>query len=186
MERGDATGKGWDQLLTEQLRLRGPLLFRLAYKVLRRADQAEDVCQQAVLKALQLQEHIRDPNALSGWLARVVINESLTLRRRLQAEQRGRLVKAVRLNTHEASTGGDDLQDAIYARLAELPPPTQAVVVLRLMQGMSGNEVAQLLGTHASDVSRRLHAGMDRLRASLGPTFAGTRQPSGLTQGDET
>jgi RNA polymerase sigma-70 factor (ECF subfamily) len=172
--------------LSEQVRLRGPLLFKLAYKVLRRSDQAEDVCQQAVLKALQMQSDIRDPRALTAWLARVVVNESLTLRRRMQAERRSRLAKADRLDSAATGPRAEDgeLREAVYAALADLPQPTQAIVVLRLMHGMSGNEVARLLGTHTSDVSRRLHAGLDQLRGSLGPMFAEATSRMKSTQGD--
>jgi DNA-directed RNA polymerase specialized sigma24 family protein len=55
----------------------------------------------------------------------------------------------------------------VEAALRELPDLTRAVVVLRIMQGMSGNEVKGLLGCSAAEVSRRLYSGMEQLRTLL-------------------
>ena len=57
-----------------------------------------------------------------------------------------------------------DVANMLRTSIAELPEQTQLVIVLRLVEGMSGNEVKSLLGCSASEVSRRLHNGMDHLR----------------------
>lgn len=168
--QGAATGgNDWEALVAEQVRLRGPLLFRLAYDVLKDVTKAEDVCQDVLLKALQMRSSIRNPDALKGWLARVVINESLLVCRRESCERRVHEVIRLRESSresHDATRGGGD-REALYAAIEELPQPTQAVVVLRLVQGMSGNQVKDLLGMNASEVSRKLHEGMDYLRERL-------------------
>jgi RNA polymerase sigma-70 factor, ECF subfamily len=164
--------QGWEALIAEQVRLHGRLLFRLAFKVLRHNAKAEDVCQQVLLKALQMQQHIRDPQALRGWLARAAVNESLTMLRREGCDRRARGMKALKPPTSPEAGDAAASRAAVDAALQDLPELTQAVVVLRLMQGMSGNEVKDLLGMSASDVSRRLHAGMDVLRERLKAEYA--------------
>jgi RNA polymerase sigma-70 factor (ECF subfamily) len=67
-----AADNHWHGWVAEQVRLHGPLLFRLAFDVLKDAAKAEDVCQEVAVKALQMQATIRDPQAIKGWLARVV------------------------------------------------------------------------------------------------------------------
>ena len=58
-------------------------------------------------------------------------------------------------------------RDLVLSALAQLPEPIRGVVTLRMMQEMSGNEVSELLGCSALDVSRRLHEGLDQLRRFL-------------------
>jgi RNA polymerase sigma-70 factor, ECF subfamily len=169
VEIAAAAGNGnWEAWVAEQVRLRGPLLFRLAHEILKDPARAEDVCQDVVVKALQMRSSIREPQALKGWLARVVINQSLIIRRREQCEQRVRQAMVQRAGSNEAASVPTDLRESLESAVQELPQPTQAVVVLRLMQGMSGNQVKDLLGMSASDVSRKLHEGMDYLRGRLG------------------
>ena len=64
-----------------------------------------------------------------------------------------------------------ELRGMLEDSLAELPEPTQVVVVLRLLEGMAGNEVKAVLGCSASEVSRRLHHGMEHLRQRLSKTY---------------
>jgi DNA-directed RNA polymerase specialized sigma24 family protein len=51
----------WEQLLSDQISQDGRLLFGLAYGVLRSADAAEDVCQQAMLQAWAHRSELKDP-----------------------------------------------------------------------------------------------------------------------------
>ena len=60
-----------------------------------------------------------------------------------------------------------DMREAVVQAMDRLPETARTVVALRLMQGMSGNEVKDLLGCSASEVSRQLHAGMEQLRGLL-------------------
>src|SRR5205809_50456 len=55
----------------------------------------------------------------------------------------------------------------LWFGLAALPESLRAVVTLRIMEGLSGNEVKDLLGYSASQVSRMLHEGLEQLRNVL-------------------
>jgi RNA polymerase sigma factor (sigma-70 family) len=58
-------------------------------------------------------------------------------------------------------------REMVIGALEKLPDTTRMVVTLRIMQQFSGNEVKELLGCSASEVSRRLHEGMELLRNLL-------------------
>ena len=60
-----------------------------------------------------------------------------------------------------------ELRESVLAGLAQVDERVRTVVVMRMMEGLSGNEVAEILGCSAAEVSRRLHEGMDRLRELL-------------------
>ena len=160
-------GEQWKTLLAEQSRSNGKLLFRLAHNVLHDAAEAEDVVQQAFLKAWQHRERIHRPEALLQWLLRTVTNESLRVARHRRVVRQAH-VKIEEITAPTSHTGdGFDLRIAIEQALGQMPEATRLVVILRVMQGMSGNEVKALLGCSASEVSRRLHDGMERLRGLL-------------------
>jgi RNA polymerase sigma-70 factor (ECF subfamily) len=157
----------WRQLMSEQIRQHKQLFFRLAYGVLRNADQSEDACQQALLKAWRCREEIRDHTALRGWLSRTVIHESLTILRRRQTEKRILSSQVQPQNTSVDPAESVSLRDLVVAGLDGLKEPARTVVVLRTMQGMSGNEVSQILEISLSEVSRRLHQGLEQLRSFI-------------------
>src|SRR5438093_398850 len=65
----------WEILLSEQIRQNGRLFYQLAYRILRDGGAAEDVCQQAFLRAWEEREKIDGGGqALKSWLARTVVN----------------------------------------------------------------------------------------------------------------
>lgn len=153
--------------LAEQVRLHSRLLFRLAWGVLRDSHAAEDVCQQALPKAWQERDHIRDTVSAKAWLARVVVNESLQLVRRRELERRVQ-AEGVQLAEYADGRGASPLlRTMLEEALLTLPEPVRLVVVLRTMDGLSGIEVSELLDCSPSDISRRFHDGLDRLRGLL-------------------
>jgi RNA polymerase sigma-70 factor (ECF subfamily) len=163
-----AGGDGhWSGRLDSHVRERGRFYHRLAYGVLRSHETAADVCQQAFLLAWQQRDRIRDHDALGGWLVRVVLNESFCVLRRSRAERKALM--------NRSQTGGNEpgpaelaeRRDLLMVALSQLPEAIREVVALRTMEGMSGNEVSGLLRINPSDVSRRLHEGLDRLREFL-------------------
>jgi RNA polymerase sigma-70 factor (ECF subfamily) len=153
----------------------GRLFFRLAYDVLRNASEAEDVVQQSLLKAWERRDgRIKAPLQLKQWLVRSVVNGALEVLRRRKTEQRV-------LRLHPAADGDDDkgpsppgdgperveTADLLLRAVADLPEMTRSVIVLRILEGMSGNDAKDLLGCSAAEVSRQLHRGLEILRAAL-------------------
>jgi len=165
-ERGDEPS--FEQLLAGQIRQNARLFFRLALGILHDPSAAEDICQQAVLKACERQSELRDAAALKSWLSRVVVNESLQLLRRRKIESRVLAgTGAVSANTLAPSAAGFELREAVLAAMVDLPESERVVVMLRIMDGQSGREVGKLLRCSDSEISRRLHRGMEKLRQVL-------------------
>lgn len=160
----------WHVVLADEVRHGAQLLFRLAYDILKNAAAAEDVCQHAFMKAWESRGEIRERRAVRGWLARVVVNESLRLLRRQVTERRAAQC-GTGFDGREATVGSPS--DAIAAResvllaLAQLPERTRIVVTMRIIQGLPGTEVKELMGCSAAEVSRQLHAGMTQLQGLL-------------------
>src|SRR5687767_8933792 len=138
--------RAWRDLLAEQVRQHARLWFRLAYDILHDAHAAEDVCQQALLRAWTSRDRLRDAGQLRAWISRTVVNESLQVLRRRRVEERAR----------DRQRRGDVLNDppddplaareAVVMGLSALPEQVRAVVALRIMEGMSGNDVKEKIG----------------------------------------
>jgi len=186
-------GASWRQRLTDLCVAERAFLLRLAWGILRDAHAAEDACQQAFLRACAARPTGSDcatpapgcstaatcptppdPARLRPWLAQVVVNESLQVLRRQKLERRLRGQALAREQTGagpDAAGGVSDadpfLRESVLAALEQLPEPNRLVVLLRIMEGWSGNEVKDLLGCSAAEVSRRLYRGMEELRGLL-------------------
>ena len=142
------------------------MLYRLAFGVLRDGAAAEDVCQQALLKAWERRGSLRDAAALRAWLARVVVTESLYARRRRGIERRV-LARQWQPAEADGARPSGEMRESVLAAMEKLPEQARLVVALRLMQGLSGNEAKELLGCSSGEVSKQLHRGMDLLRELL-------------------
>jgi RNA polymerase sigma-70 factor (ECF subfamily) len=167
---GPTTNDDWQVLISEQATRYGVRYHRIALGILHDVQAAHDVCQEAFLKAWAQRGGIVNERALPGWLARVVVNESMAVLRRRRTEDR--LLSPRPPSSGEggpsAALDRSELCGRVRLAVAELPEPTRTIVVMRLMQGMPGQEVKAMLGISASEVSRRLHAGMEALRHVLG------------------
>ncbi|HSZ55558.1 MAG TPA: sigma-70 family RNA polymerase sigma factor [Tepidisphaeraceae bacterium] len=162
---GDAGDAQWRALLAEQFGQSSRLLYRLAYGILREPGSAEDACQQALTRAWERRGELRDPALLQSWLARVVVTESLQTRRRGQIERR--VLSDPARQPHEQPPPDTDLREGVLKAMEQLPEQARLIVALRVMQGVSGNDVKDLLGCSAAEVSRQLHRGLEMLRGLL-------------------
>ena len=170
-------------------------LYRLARGVLGRASEAEDVVQEAYLRAFRNLDTFRGDSALSTWLSRIVINEALGRLRKAKREG-----KVMDLETVQAEiiqfpgNASDDPERTMAQRqilhLVEeatdkLPAAFRSVFVARVIEGLSMEETAELLGIKPQTVKTRLHRARQMVRqeldAQIGPVlmdafpFAGRR-----------
>jgi len=166
----------WRGLLAEQVRLHARLWFRLAYDILRDAHAAEDVTQQALLRGWANRDQLRDGGQLRAWISRTVINESLVVLRHRRVARRALDKQSCYDSTAEHAPDQTAMRETVVIGLSALSEPVRAVVALRIMEGMSGNDVKDLLGCSAAQVSRMLHQGLDQLRTVLAGDDAGAKK----------
>jgi RNA polymerase sigma-70 factor, ECF subfamily len=145
-------------------------LFNVARAILRDEAEAEDVLQDAYVRAYEHLSELRDPARLGSWLTRIVAHESKArLRKRRVADLTYVPIRAVHaLSTDpEQEALGKQLQGVLAAAIDELPVGYRAVFVLRDMEGLSTAEVAKSLGMSRQAVKTRLHRARAALRDSL-------------------
>ena len=149
----------------------------VALGVLGNPADAEDVCQDAFLAALEKLDECRDPERFAAWLLRIVRNRALNFRER-RTRREGEPLERV----PAAAAGGDDpardaerseLRERLVAALDLLPPSQREVVLLHDLEGWAHREIAELLGTSEGAVRVRLFEARRRLRSELGPEVDG-------------
>jgi RNA polymerase sigma-70 factor, ECF subfamily len=124
----------------------------------------EDLVQDVFLLALQRLGSLREPERFGGWLAMIARNRATDFhRRRRDTEELVDDVAAA-----EPSTDAEAL--AVLATLRGLPEAYRETLVLRLVEGMTGPEIAQRTGISEGSVRVNLHRGIKLLRGQLGVT----------------
>lgn len=136
-------------------------LLRLAYSVLNSVPDAQDVCQEVLLKRL---EHTGDFESLEherAWLIRVTVNTCKNLRRSPWR------TRTVGLDTVAEQTAFQPEPGGILEEIQRLSPKDREVLVLYYYMGYDTNEIGALLGIRADAVRARMSRARRKLRLGL-------------------
>ena len=124
--------------------------------------EADDLVQDVFLTAWRRLEDLRDPAAFGGWLAAIARNRATDhLRRRPRLEELpGNLMAS-------DATAARVEALAVLALIRTLPEAYRETLVLRLVEGLTGPEIAERTGLTPASVRVNLHRGMKLLREKL-------------------
>ncbi|WP_316174503.1 MULTISPECIES: RNA polymerase sigma factor [unclassified Bradyrhizobium] len=171
-------------------------LFRIARGILRNDSEAEDVVQETYVRALTHLDAFRGQSSLSTWLVRIAMNEAMgRLRGRrpalqLDAERenkpRAEVIQFPATSSDpEKSVAQRQIQAVVERAIDDLSEPFRLVFIARVIEEMSIDETADLLGLKPETVKTRLHRARGMLRENvekeIGPVlldafpFAGPR-----------
>lgn len=127
-------------------------LVRLAYRFLWNREDAEDVAQEALMIAHRRRDRLRDESKWKSWLYKIVIQRCRDAGRRRRRERR--LAAGIRnrapATPPSASDELEDVQTMLKRLWPLLPPKQQAVLTLRHLEGLSFEEIAEILGVAPS------------------------------------
>ena len=133
-------------------------LIRVAANVLRDRHEAEDVAQEAFLKAFREIGKLRDDKAFSGYLYRICV-------RLCMDKLRSRKPTAEIVEKGDGTTGVKvETRILVERLLTKLTPELRMTLVLREMEQLSYDEVAEVMNVPVGTVRSRLHAARERFR----------------------
>jgi len=170
-ERADASivegaRRGDPSALDELVRRHQNRIYNLAYRMLRQAEDAEDVTQEAFLKAFAALPRLKNDGAFRSWLCRIAANLCL-----MRLRSRPRCIELAEDATADDTCSADcsDL-DAWQVReaVAKLPPKYRLAVVAFYVEGRSYAEGARLAGVPVLTFKTRLYRARKMLRDLLG------------------
>ncbi|TGQ52045.1 RNA polymerase sigma factor [Mesorhizobium sp. M1C.F.Ca.ET.193.01.1.1] len=160
-------------------------LYRIARGVVRNDAEAEDIVQEAYMRAFANLEAFRGDASLATWLSRIVINEALgrlRKKKRIVAMPENPKARIIRfplnpsdLNSSDLNPGDDPERTmaqrqilALVERATDsLPDVYRTVFVARVIEGLSIEETADLLGIRPETVKTRLHRARTLVRKAL-------------------
>ncbi|MBW3665062.1 MAG: sigma-70 family RNA polymerase sigma factor [Actinobacteria bacterium] len=141
--------------------------YRVALRITRHPGDAEDVAQEALVRAWRSLPRFRGDARFSTWLYRIVTNLALNRvdrRRGVTAEIPD---TAVRSDDPAVRTEDAERLSAALAALERLSAEQRACYVLREMEGLSYEELAEVLDTSVAAVKSRLFRARQELTAAL-------------------
>jgi RNA polymerase sigma factor (sigma-70 family) len=160
-------------------------LFRVARAVVRDEAEAEDVLQEAYLRAFAAIAGFRGEAGIATWLTRIVLNEAHgRLRRRkptvdldqVEAAQESAQVLnfpgMARSDDPEADAARAQIRRLLERAVDDLPEPFRLVFILREVEDLSVEETASHLNLKVETVKTRLHRARRRLREALDAQLA--------------
>lgn len=172
---------GEEQAFTEVFELYKGLVFTLCRKLLTDRTEAHDVTQDVFLTLFRKVRSFRGECSLKTWLYRVTLNQAANRNRWWKRRSRNRTI-SLSLSVDESPPTLDipsdqptpdrkawagELQKAIETGLESLPFEQRAAVVLRDVQGLHYEEIAEVTGVGVGTVKSRISRGRDRLREVL-------------------
>jgi RNA polymerase sigma-70 factor, ECF subfamily len=165
----------WEELVRDH----GARVYRLAYRLTGNPHDAEDLTQDVFVRVFR-SLHRFQPGTFEGWLHRITTNLFLDGARRRQkirfdglAEGSAERLPSAWPNPSEQLADAD-LDHDVAAALSALSPEFRAAVVLCDIEGLSYEDISEVLDIKIGTVRSRIHRGRAQLRAALAH-----RQPTG-------
>jgi RNA polymerase sigma-70 factor (ECF subfamily) len=161
-----------DQALRVWIRQFGPHLMGVCQSFAAGPEEAEDLLQETWLVALRKYRDVTSPEVMGAWLHAIALNIG-----RGHARRRARR-RSLRERFKDDLPGGNGMvnpmgfsghhvQGVLWRSVAELPELQRRVVLHRIVDGLTTEETAKVLGRAEGTVKASLHRGLEKLRRRL-------------------
>lgn len=152
-------------------------IYALAYRVLGREEDARDVAQEAFLRAFRALPGFKGQAKFSSWLYRITLNlcrDWIRRRNRSRELQAPEGVDVIELAAEQGPTESvedlvtrKDLSRRVAVAMQALSEDQRTTIVLKEYEGLTFQEISDLLGVPLSTVKTRLYQGLTVLRREL-------------------
>ena len=173
------------EAFTTLLRQYDRYVFRVAFHVTGNREDAEDVMQEAFYKAFAHMEQFQGNSLFYTWLVRIAVNESLMKIRRRDSDKEVSLDEPIDLgddtwmpreiedweDNPEQRYAKAELGNIISEAINRLPQAYRTVYVLRVVESLSTEEAAELLGLSIPSVKSRVRRARLMMREQLNKHF---------------
>ncbi|HLW82588.1 MAG TPA: sigma-70 family RNA polymerase sigma factor [Candidatus Acidoferrales bacterium] len=170
-------------------------VYNVIYGILSDRSDAADVTQEVFLKAFRGIGAFRRGSSLKTWLYRIAVRESLNHRRWWHRHCRNEISLDTPMRENQPVTQIEDsdatpfeqlaareTQAAVQNALAQIPDVYRSAVILRDLEGLSYEEVAEVLETSIATVKTRILRGRRALKQMLDPLLRAHREPASSSE----
>ncbi len=150
----------------------GPMLWRVVFRMTGSRTDAEDLSQEAFIKAFRSLSRFRGGSKFSTYLCSIVVNLTLNHIRRKRRREESLMETEPAASTAcgispRSAAESNEIRAILERELNALSPEFRAAVVLTAVEGMTHSEAAKILGCAENTVSWRVHEARKRLRHRL-------------------
>ena len=131
-------------------------LYRVSYSILLLACDREDAVQEAIKKAWQQREKLRNEDAMQPWVVRILINECYALLRRKKRE--------VPMETLPERIAPADADVSLHQLFLSLEDTLRIPAVLHYIEGYELSDIARILRLPTGTVKSRLHRARSKMK----------------------
>lgn len=138
--------------------------YRLAFSYVKNQEDALDIVQESIKKALISIEAIQEPNSIKSWFYKIVVRTAIDFLRKHK-----RLTIADDQTIEFLSNGKEDEYENIDLKnsLDKLPIQYKTIIFLRFFEDLKLEEIAEIVEENVNTVKTRLYRGLKLLRISL-------------------
>jgi len=138
--------------------------YRLAYSYVRNVDDALDIIQESIYKAILSMNSLKSPDYIKTWFYRIIVNTSLDF---LRKQKKVIIVDEEALADYDSGSV-DIYQDVDLQRaLEDLPDNYRSIIVLRFFEDLKIEEIAEILDENINTVKTRLYKSLEMLRIKM-------------------
>jgi RNA polymerase sigma-70 factor (ECF subfamily) len=148
-------------------------IYRLAFRMTKDHDSADDIAQETFVKAFTSIGSFKEEYKFYPWISRICVNLSINYLKRKKFTITESELSPQKLEDKEAITDPmnqmirDELMDRINSSINQLPPPFKAVLILKVYEELSYEQIAKTLNISVGTVMSRLFRARERLQKSL-------------------
>ncbi|MCO1604381.1 RNA polymerase sigma factor [Desulfosporosinus nitroreducens] len=138
-------------------------IYRFAYTFTTNQEDAEDVANESILKALKSINSLRNPDQIGTWLYRIVANTALST-----IKKNKKIVYIDPIDMADVQDDGDDFSNISFEQMIGfLEPKYKSIVVLRFFEGMPLEDIALILDENLNTVKTWLYKALKILRIEM-------------------
>ncbi|NMP14773.1 MULTISPECIES: sigma-70 family RNA polymerase sigma factor [unclassified Thalassotalea] len=141
-------------------------LYRYAYWLVHDKQVAEDLVQETFLRAWRALDSLKDEKAAKSWLITILRRENARRFERKQFDM-SEYDEAATMDTHILSSEQSQENQWLHQRIASLPEEYREPLVLQIICGYSGEEIAQILELNKNTVMTRLFRARNQLKDAI-------------------
>jgi RNA polymerase sigma-70 factor (ECF subfamily) len=147
-------------------------LFGLAYRVMGREDDIEDIVQDAFVEGFERLSKLEDPDAFASWIATIVVRQAHRRIRRRRLLARLGILNDARVDADAIASSMANPERAlelrgIYSAFDEMSAEMRVAIVLHRIERLSLDETAATMGVSIATVKRRIAEGEAIVRARV-------------------
>ena len=137
-------------------------LYRLAFSFAQNQDDAEDIVNESIVRALAAIDSLRESNYLGTWLYRIVVNTANTF-----LKKKSKIVYLDETICNDEGKEDTYFDVDLYQKVMNLSPKYKLPVILRFYEDLPISQIANILSENEKTVKTRLYTALSKLKITI-------------------